>query len=243
MQMIYQCIKNGLYIHLLTALLYYTTNNAYIAWNVSIKLYSLNYFYWFGHLYSYLPNPKYNWIKQFIRFTDTGHMASLLPFFWKNAIPVCHNVHFLIMGGYWIGKVAFGLKDSDRLDSTISKSILEWNIDLCTYIHHSIPYILILILCREQMSDKKRICSYEYQESTLFYSYLWLYCWFFFIYLPWRLYTKDYVYSILDCKQTPLHITLGFVCIVHFILYLANQILFIDCFFYNIDPQWLMNEF
>ena len=79
-------VKNGLYIHFITALLYYNTNNSYIAWNLSIKLYSLNYFYWYGHLYSYLPNPKYNWIKQFIRFTDTGHIASALPFFYPNGL-------------------------------------------------------------------------------------------------------------------------------------------------------------
>jgi hypothetical protein len=139
------------------------------------------------------------------------------------------------MAGYWIGKFAFGIGDTDHLGSTASKSFIEWNIQLCTsYIHHIIPYILILLLSREQMSDKKMICTYEYQQSSLLYSYLWLYCWFVFIYLPWRLYTKDCVYSILDSKQTPLHITGVFVIFIHCIVYLANNIVFIDCFFYDI---------
>ena len=238
-------VKNGLYIHFITALLYYNTNNSYIAWNLSIKLYSLNYFYWYGHLYSYLPNPKYNWIKQFIRFTDTGHIASALPFFYPNGLTVYHNVHFVIMSGYWIGKLIFGIGDADRRDSTASNTIIEWHMDLCTYIHHSIPYILIFLLCREEMQDKKRICTYEYQQTSLLYSYLWLYCWFAFIYIPWRLYTKDCVYSILDSKQTPLHITGFFVLFIHFIIYLANNIAFIDCFFYGSPSigEILMNEF
>ena len=66
-------IKNGMYIHVIHAALTYTYN-FYLASCISIKLYSINYFYWYGHLLNYLKNPRLNWVKQFIRFTDTGHI-------------------------------------------------------------------------------------------------------------------------------------------------------------------------
>jgi heme/copper-type cytochrome/quinol oxidase subunit 2 len=146
------------------------------------------------------------------------------------------------MSGYWIGKLAFGLSDADRRDSSESNTIIEWHMDLCTYIHHSVPYVLVYSLWKNEMSNKKMVCNAQYQYNSLFYSYVWLYIWFLFIYMPWRLYTKDCVYSILDCKQTPLHIILFFVAFIHFLIYAGNNIAFMDCLFYQAEPQASMYE-
>jgi len=240
--MLMQFIQNGFYIHFITAFLYYITHNPYLSWNISIKLYSMNYFYWYGHLFSYLPNPKYNWIKQFVRFTDSGHIASFLPLFYKPSLPLCHNVHFVIMTGYWIGKLVFGISDADRQNSSEANTIIEWHMDLCTYIHHSVPYSFIYLLWKENMDNKKMVCNDQYEYNSLFYTYVWLYIWFLFIYMPWRLYTKDCVYSILDSKQTPLHLIFFFVAFVHFLIYVGNKFAFMDCIFYQAEPQGLMYE-
>jgi hypothetical protein len=224
-------IKNGFYIHALHAYLQHATNNTYLSAIISIKMYSVNYFYWYGNYYNYLPNPRHNWIKQFIRFTDTGHLASILPLGFPTLLPVAHNVHFIIMAGYWMGKLAFGLKDADRLGAAETGDIVEWHLDLCTYIHHIVPYLLIHALSNNKFinSQDVTICSNEYSNQTLFYSYVWLYTWFIFIYAPWRLYTGDPVYSILDLKQTPKYVVLGFIGFIHLLVFLANLVGYTAC--------------
>lgn len=219
-------IKNGFYIHLLQACLYYTTQNIYISSIVAIKMYSVNYFYWYGNQFTFMPNPRHNWIKQFTRLTDTGHFASFLPLFFPSILPVAHNVHFIIMSGYWIGKCAFNLKDADKLNFP---DILDWHTDLCTYIHHSVPYLLIHYLFSQQHADISINCDYEYNTDTLKYTFAWLYGWLFFIYIPWRVYTGDPIYSILDAKQTPKKYICGFVVAVHALALLSNKVGLIAC--------------
>jgi len=219
-----ELIKNGFHIHFIHAALHHITKNTYLSATIAIKLYSLNYFYWYGHLYSYLP--KHNWIKQFIRFTDTGHVASFalcLPAVLPAFLPIAHNVHFIIMAGYWLGKLAFNLKDADRMAfDKDTNDIIEWHMDLCTYIHHTVPYMLIIMLLRENHT----VCEYNY---TLLYTYGWVYTWFICVYLPWRMYTGDTVYSILDVKQTPTKVMLGFVGFIHVLVWLSNVVGYSIC--------------
>ena len=131
---------------------------------IYIKLFSVNYFYWYGTTFTYLPDPKMNWIKQFVRFTDTGHIATILPIIFPAILPVAHNIHFIIMSGYWIGKFAFNMKDADKLETT---DIVEWHIDLCTYIHHTVPYSFLYLLWKEQVTIKNIVCHIEYSNETL----------------------------------------------------------------------------
>ena len=87
---------------------------------------------------TYLPNPKYNWVKQFIRFTYCIFAYLLFP----KILPLAHNVQFIIMVGYWVGKLIFDMKDADRISSSSSSDIIEWHMDCCTYIHHTLPYMV-----------------------------------------------------------------------------------------------------
>jgi hypothetical protein len=222
-------IKNGYYIHFLHLFMYYLTDNIYVSSIISIKLYSVNYFYWYGYCYSYLQNKKYNWIKQFIRFTDTGHIASVLAYFYPRLIPLCQNVHFIIMFGYWCGKLAFDMKDADRICNADVSDIVEWHMDICTYIHHTIPYMLMILLMLGESKSREVNCEYEYNNTNLRHTYIWLYTWFIFIYMPWRIYTGDTVYSILDFNQTPKHISLYFIGFIHFLVFLSNTVGYAGC--------------
>ena len=213
-------LKDGFYIHFLQAFLYYTTKNIYISSMIAIKMYSVNYFYWYGHHFTYLKNPRHNWVKQFIRFTDTGHLATFLPLIYPSTLPVAHNIHFIIMAGYWIGKLSFNLKDADKLNL---KDNLGWHTDVCTYIHHSVPYLLIHHLFSQESQTRTLVCDNEYNSQSLKYTYGWLYFWLFFIYVPWRSYTGDPVYSILDAKQTPKKHIFGFVLFANILIYFANR--------------------
>ena len=210
-------IKNGMFIHLIHVYLTYKYN-FYIASCIAIKLYSVNYFFWFGNLLNLFKNPRHNWVKQFIRFTDTGHIASFMILSAPSLLPVAHNVHFTIMAGYWLGKFAFNMKDADKL---MISDIDADHMDLCTYIHHTLPYLLML----HQMYNQQYIsCYIEYDTLNLIYTYAWLYSWFIFIYLPWNYFTGDKVYSILDPKITSLPNIIGFVGVIHLFIYIANEV-------------------
>ena len=234
-QSIIKYIKNGFHIHIVHAFLQYITNNIYLSTTFSIKLYSLNYFYWYGTLYTYLSNPRYNWVKQFIRFTDTGHIASVLPLILPSTLPITHNVHFIIMAGYWLGRLVFGLKDADRIANDNTNELIDWHTDLCTFIHHTIPYILMHTLWFEELKHREIICSIEYSFETLMYTYIWLYTWFCFIYIPWRFYTGDSVYSILDLKETSKPVMFGFIGFIHLLVFLSNFINYFMCYIMMVD--------
>ena len=216
-------IKNGMYIHVIHAALTYTYN-FYLASCISIKLYSINYFYWYGHLLNYLKNPRLNWVKQFIRFTDTGHIASFMIILYPQLIPLSHNVLFIIMAGYWLGKFVFNLKDADKLNNALDLN--DSHTDMCTYIHHSVPYILIIRAMRLQTDTT---CELQYSNSNLNNTYIWLYVWFLFVYLPWRRYTGDTVYSILDSKVTPMPVIISFVGFIHLLVYISNWVGYMCC--------------
>ena len=211
--------KNGFYVHIVHAFLQMATGNTYLSATLAIKLYSLNYFYWYGHLYTYLP--RHNWVKQFIRMTDTGHIASFAlligPLFMKEFVqrflPIAHNVHFIIFAAYWIAKGVLGMKDADRL---VAHDLVEWHMDLLTYVHHTVPYLLL------HLFPVSRDCAHDYGSATLLYTYGWIYAWFLGIYCPWRFFTGDTVYSILDTKNTSRVVLVGFLCFMHVLVWVSN---------------------
>lgn len=107
--------KNGYYIHAIHIILIMCRCNICLTSFIVMKLYSVNYFYWYGTQLFIFANPRYNWTKQFIRFTDSGHVASFMILVWPSLLPLAHNVHFIIFMGYFLGKFCFGLKDADRI--------------------------------------------------------------------------------------------------------------------------------
>lgn len=212
--------KNGFHIHFIHAFLYLYLKNVFLSTIIAIKLYSINYFFWFGTEYNFFPNtPRLNWIKQCIRFTDTGHLASFLVLFYPHLIPVAHNVHFTIMIGYWIGRFVFELEDAYRIEHN---DLIPWHLDALTTIHHIVPYCLIgwKIYSATECYDFNWISTYQ--------SIAWLWTWFFGIYLPWRFITGDTVYSILDVK-THLETQVTFIGLIHVLIILANEIGYLLC--------------
>lgn len=234
-------VQHGFYVHVVHALLQAATGYTFMSAVLSIKLYSVNYFYWHGHLYTYLP--RHNWVKQFIRLTDTGHLASfallLGPLvaddFVQRFWPLAHNVHFIIMMAYWIATIGLGMQDSDR---RLAPGVHEWHMDsspppkveggnadrdalclyqdLLSYVHHTVPYCLLYLF--PTPSD----CAHAYNSTTLLSTYGWLYVWFLGIYWPWRFLTGDTVYSILDTKKTHLSVILGFIGFMHILAWVSN---------------------
>lgn len=200
-------IKNGVYIML--GCLYYSFYDIKLALYIYLKAFSANYYYNFNYLYS---NPSlYKW-KHLIRLTDTGHYANFLFYFYPNTLPICHNIHFIITFGYYITKICFGLKDKDDKDC---KTLINGLQILHCEINHSFPYLILLYNNVNQI--------HEFDKYTLIYSYIWVYSWLMFIYIPWRYYTGDSVYSVFD-NSVSWKIKTTIFLMFHGIIYIANQI-------------------
>ena len=208
-------IKNGYYIPPIHIILYFITKDIYLSTTITLKLYSTNYFYWFSDHFNFLPQP-YTQLKQFIRFTDTGHIVSLLYYIDnKRYLPLAYNVHFVITSGYWFGKICLDMKDADSLEDAV---IIRWFNDSITYSMHIIPYMLILYETYNCSYDE---CSLFFTNNDLYYSYLWLYSWFLFIYIPWRIITNDAVYSILE-YNVPNRRKIIFISFIHLLFIVSN---------------------
>jgi hypothetical protein len=188
-------MKNGFYIPILYYGLLWLTQNLFLSTIIILKLYPANHYYWFTDAYSYSNIPKQlTFMKQFVRMTDTGHLVSFLYLVDKTYLPLAHNVHFFITVGYWTGK-AIGSLDQDIVLEKPDSGIIRWYETAWSSLNHGLPYLLFL---REMIISNK---CYSFDYHTLWLSYQWNYIWLVFIYIPWRLYTGDIIYSILDIKS------------------------------------------
>ena len=191
----HQHIKNGYYIPFLYVGLLFIFRDLFHVTLFTIKLYSVHHFYWFGELYSYKNIPKqYNFVKQFVRMTDTGHLVSLLYMIDPSYLPLAHNVHFFITVGFWTGKY-LGSNDRDMISISNNHENMKMYNNIISCISHGIPYLLFL----REISLKEECYVFDYH--TLCITYQWIYIWFFMVYIPWRIYTGDVIYTIMDINN------------------------------------------
>lgn len=99
--------------------LYY--KNLFLSTINCLKLYPVNYFFWFNNnYYKYNNVPTYlNWIKQFIRFIDSSHIINFIYYFNPNFGSIRFNIHFIITTGYWMGRLFFNMKECDCVNNPI----------------------------------------------------------------------------------------------------------------------------
>lgn len=201
-------LKNGVDILLLC--LYHSFSDPKFAFYIFLKAFSMNYYINFSYLY---PEPeKYKW-KHMVRLTDTGHIANFLFYFYPEQLPLCHNVHFVISSGYYITTIYFGMKDNDEIIN--HEDVFTLLHDVYSHISHSIPYIILLY------SNTQSV--YVFDEYTLWMTYCWIYVWFGCIYIPWRYYANDPIYSILN-NETPSIIKITVIITFHILIFIANEI-------------------
>lgn len=203
-------IKNGLYIPVIHGIIYKQTHNMYLSTIISLKLFPTNHLLWFPH--TEIVSSRFVHFKQFVRFTDSGHFASFIYFFRPDFLPLAHNIHFLIMTGYWIGKL-LGVKESG---STTDSDLMPRVHSVSSALNHGLVYGFLV-------RDIIVSSNHAFSSETLLYSYLWAYTWLFCIYMPWRLMTNDEVYSVLSDK-TPLSKKIGFFATMHVLMYMGNYI-------------------
>ncbi len=208
--------RNGYHILSAFPLVYIWSNDLFFTAALILKVYSANYWYYYASHYDYIKPPyaHLNAFKQFIRFTDSGHLVSLLYcMVSKSWLPIAYNVHGIITGGYWFGKLFLDMPDADTkpiegLNPMVSA--------MMSYMTHVVPFAMIV---REAMSSD---CSDAFSTTSLLQTYLWWYTWFVCIYLPWRYYTGDYVYSIFKTDAN-YWATGAFTAGMHLFVYLLNK--------------------
>jgi len=183
-------------------------------------MFPANYFFHFSRKFDYsFADRRYNQIKQIVRFTDTGYLASFLAVQSPAYVPLAFNIHFAITFGYWIAKLIMGLDDVDRTNGELYSIGYErfWGALI-----HGVPLVILLqkILTVQEEGDQ---CAYYFSRSTLVCSYIWLWTWGIVIYFPWRIRTGDAVYSFMDWRSPHWH-KVGGIAMVHGLLAVANEI-------------------
>ena len=207
-------IRNGFYIPVLNVFLYAVLKDFYLTTIIIQKLYVANYYYHYEHLYDHVPHP-YNWVKQFIRFTDTGHLVSFLYYFYPQMLPLAHNVHFMITFAYWNAKLFLGMKDADDRNNEPYVVAFE---KFWTASNHGLVYLIIVY---RMLTDNQ--CNHYFTITDFYYTVLWLYSWGIFIYIPWRCFTGDPVYSILANDKPFKTILIAFV-LMNSSAYISNLV-------------------
>lgn len=204
-------IKNGFIILNLYYPLYLIFNDHLTTTTIILKLLHINYYYYFGHL-----SPKLNHttklIRPWVRLTDTGFYALIVYYFYNDFFTICFNIHFVISVAYWIIMIVFGFQDSDNIHShELSIYIAQF----ISSITHGLPLLLL----------SKDICSNNvyFNDESLSYTNYWISGWFIFIYIPWRLFTHDEIYTVLNIN-TPQFYKLFTIFFVFVLSFLSNEI-------------------
>ena len=200
-------LKNGVDILLLC--LYHGLTDPKIAFYTFLKAFSMNYCLNFSYLYP--DSEKYKW-KHMVRLTDTGHIANFLFYFYPEYLPLCYNVHFVISSGYYITTVYFGMKDNDEIRN--HPDIFTSLHDIYSHINHTVPYLILLY------SNTQYVHSFD--QHSLYMTYAWIYCWFCCVYIPWRYYANDPIYSILN-NQTSNIVKIIVIITFHILIFVANE--------------------
>jgi hypothetical protein len=148
-----------------------------------------------------------------VRLTDSGVIASFIYYYNPAFFPIAHNVQFVISVGYWTGKLLFNMEETNEV---YPPEVIPWYINLWTYFLHIAPYSLLLNEIRT--FDQ---CHNYFTLQDLLYSINWLQYWFIYVYMPWRLITKDAIYSVISSDKSVIQIV-GFIGILHLVMFIGH---------------------
>ena len=116
---------------------------------------------------------------------------------------------------YWYSVIVLKMSDTTEV---IDDEYIVWFNNLWAYAVHAVPIVLLI---RELILQD--VCVVYFTTNDLYYSYVWVYSWLFLVYAPWRYYTKDPVYSILDANG-PFSIKIKIFTIMNVAVFVSNII-------------------
>lgn len=212
-------LKNGYYILFLPLILYPLTQNVLLSTTITLKMFSTNYMFWYSQKFDYgFADRRYNQLKQFVRFTDTGHLVSILAISSSSYVPLSFNIHFAITFGYWIAKILLGLDDVDKTNGP------EYDVNfdrLWGGLIHAVPITIYAYKIAHDLY-REDTCPYYFSPRDMMMSYAWLWTWFLGVYIPWRIRTGDPVYGFMDGKS-PLGFKIAGCMLMHVLLAVSNM--------------------
>ena len=178
--------KNGLHIPLLYFAFNFFFENNLFSYTLMMKIFSINYYYNYYQSFNNLTFIQ-SQIKPWVRFTDTGYIATLIYYIYPDFFPIAFNIHFAICVGYWCIMTFFGISD---VNSIKGENLYYYYQKMMSYLLHILPLILL----------SNDICLYKnmFDEKSLFYSLIWTTSWFIFVLVPWKIITKDSIYTIFN---------------------------------------------
>jgi len=209
--MITYIIQNALYIPFLIYILK-DKYDVFLLTILGLKLYKTNYYICFG---KYYPEYSYPIMKSIVHLTDTGFIASVMYSVNSNTIALAYNVHGIITIMYWIIVLSV---DSSTID-TDSLVIKELN-KTYEYIYIKLNHGLVFIWLITRLYTGNE-CTNYFTHNNLINTYIWVYGWVIFIYIPWRLLTGDVVYNLFSNK-TPLKHQILAVIVTNILIYVLN---------------------
>jgi hypothetical protein len=218
---ILKIFKNGYHVLLLPLIIYSLNQNVLLSATITLKMFPANYFHWYSHKFDYgFKDHQYNQLKQIVRFTDTGYLASILAILSSSYVPNAFNIHFAITFGYWIAKAVLGLDDVDKTNGP------EYDVGFERFwggLVHGVPLTILTYYLVFENTREEDICPYYFSPPDLMMSYAWLWTWFFAGDIPWRIRTGDPVYGFMD-RKTPHGYKFAGIVLMHGLLGISNVV-------------------
>ncbi len=175
---------------------------------IYLKIQPTLYYHTFSHLYSI---PYYKW-KHMIRLTDTGFYANMLYYFYPEMLPLSFNIHFMITFGFWFAVIFVNMKEVDDIEH---EDIIPIFHNIHAVLNHTISFMILFY--------QNMVNDYYFGIDSLSNSYVWVYCWLLFIYIPWRVVTGDIVYSVLDTRNSKKSVVFMYF-FIHVLLHVSNEL-------------------
>ena len=175
---------------------------------IYLKIQPTLYYHTFSHLY---PISYYKW-KHMVRLTDTGFIANMIYYFNPDMLPLAFNIHFIITFGFWFAVLFVNMKEVDTIEHEDIVPIFH---NIHAVLNHSVSFMVLFY--------QNTIHRYDFNSKSLADSYLWLYGWLLFIYIPWRALTGDMVYSFFDIRKSKIAPIFMYV-FTHILLYFSNEL-------------------
>ena len=207
-------VMNGLHLPFIALFAVHLGADPLFIFFLFMKLVPYNYYNCFHH---FVEDNDYFYLKHMVRLTDSGHIINMLFYYDPEYYaPIAYNVHFIITFAYWGCKIVFNMKDDDNNYGEEYK--IHWFDKFYTILNHTSQYG---IMCYYLYSNPALACS-AFDDSTLYYTLMWINTWLLGIYVPWVYFTNDCLYSVLD-PINPWYFRMLIVVFVHTIAYISNK--------------------
>ena len=144
-------------------------------------------------------------------------MQSFFFMYNKKFTPLVHNVHFVIDVGYYISYFCFQMKAQKTYINSFIEKIYESLLHTIFYI-----YIVHYILTNNDNNNINNINICNFDDNTLYYTFMWINSWFIFVYIPWVYFTNIYLYNILEPTK-PFYLRLSLIVFMNSLVYISNQ--------------------